>query len=260
MAFPWATSIPKTSAPFLVPLMHFAGVYVMETNDRIWIQGEAASEKEKLKVDACLQRISGAIRFERLPDNQLIQSGNTLPSRRLPELSLTAWILLTDWIAFQMPLASLVGKIDASVSIEIVRRSSPLANQTKEPSILICRIEALVAWADHASEHRIRRLSFACKRDGTAIVKGTPLPSVRGQSLVDHGQIAIESGYSWSPAVSIETLKQIFRVQKSQLLLCRSGKSVQAIELSDFAAATRAGIRLTGKQLENLSEPTEALQ
>ena len=254
MTFLWATRIPKTSAPSLVSLMPFIGVRVAEVDDQIWITGEATSEAEKLRINACLKQIAGAVRFDRLADDQLIESGNTLPSTRLPSLGEMDWDLLTDWITFRFPSASLVGAITDKAAIEFVRRSSPLANESLEPSILLCRIEALVAWADLASKHRIRRLSFACNPTGTVIVRGTPLPLIRGVTFVEHDQIAIESGHSWSPAVSIETLKEILKVDDSQLLLCQAGKPIQTIQQHDFVAATRAGIRLTGNQFGSTRE------
>ena len=250
MTFAWATSIPKTSAPSLVLLKPFAGVRVAEVDGQIWITGETSSETEKIKIDGRLKQISGAVRFDRLPDDQLVESGSTLPSTRLPDLSEMEWTQLSGWITFKLPLASLVGSIDSSATIEIVRRSSPHANETLEPSLLICQIEAFVVWADQASEHRIRRLSFACNSSGTVIVRGTPLPSIRGKTFVTHDQIAIEAGHSWSPAVSLDTLKQILGLDGSKLLLCQTGKSIQTIDQHDFVAATRAGIRTTGNQFQ----------
>ena len=246
----WATSIPKTSAPYLVSLKPFAGVRVTEVDDRIWICGEATSEAEKIEIDACLKQIAGAIRFDRLNDDQLIETGKTLPSTRLPNRAELEWDLLIDWITFRFPSASLAGTIADTAIIQFVRRSSPQANDSKEPSILVCRIEALVAWADVASRHRIRRLSFACNPTGTVIVRGTPLPSIRGTTFVEHDNIAIESGLSWSPAVSLKTLKEILRADDAQLLLCQSGKSIQTIQQQSFVAATRAGIRTTGLQFD----------
>ena len=257
MTFSWATSIPETSAPYLVSLKRFEGVRVAKVEEQIWITGQAASEAEKIEIDACLRQISGAVRFERLPDDQLIELGNALPSTRLPKLAEMDWSLLADWITFKLPLASLVGSISDSAAIEIVRRSSPHANQSKEPSLLICRIEAFVAWADQASEHRIRRLSFACNPSGNVIVRGTPLPSIRGTTFVEHDQIAIEAGHSWSPAVSLDTLKQILKVDGSQFLLCQFEKSIQAIQQDDFVAATRAGIRSTGDQFQISQEASQ---
>ena len=250
MTYPWATSIPKTSAPCLVSLKPFFGVRVTEVDGQIWIKGEATSEAEKLNIDACLKQISGAVRFDRLSDDQLIETGNKLPSTRLPDRSEMDWMLLTDWFTFKFPLTSLVGTVSDSAAIEIVRGSSPHANQSLEPSLLICHIKAFVAWADQASEHRIRRLSFACNPEGTVIIRGTPLPSIRGTSFIAHDQIAVESGHSWAPAVSVETLKQILRADVTKLLVCQAGKSIQTIEQTDFVAATRAGIRSTGNQFQ----------
>jgi len=248
MEFSWATSIPKTSAPFLVPLKRFSNVRVTEIDDRIWLQGEPVSQNERQDVDVCLQQISGAIRFDRFADDQLVPSGNTLPSSRLPQLPEDAWVSLTDWITFRLPQASLAGATSDFAKIKIVRQSSPHANQTQQPSILLCGIEEFVTWANRASDHRIKRLSFACNSEGTVIVRGTPLPSLRGRTFIDHDKIAIETGHSWSPAVSINTLKQILHGDDSQLLLCLSGKEFRAIDLHDFVAATRAGIRVTAKK------------
>lgn len=248
MAFLWATLIPKTSAPCLVSLKRFAGVRVAEVDTQIWIIGEATSQADRIEIDACLKQISGAVRFDRLPDDQLIQSGSTLPSARLPDIGELHWSLLKEWITFRLPPASLVGAISDTPAIEFVRRSSPHANESQEPSVLICHIDGFVTWADQASKHRIRRLSFACNQTGTVIVRGTPLPSIRGINFIEHDQIAVESGHSWSPAVSLETLKEILNVDESQLLLCQAGQPIQAIQRNDFVAATRAGIRATGNQ------------
>ena len=251
MEFSWAVSIPKTSAPFLVPMKRFSNVRVAEVDERIWLQGEPSSQKERLEVEACLQQISGATRFDRLVDGQLVPSGNTLPSSRLPELSGDDWVLLNDWITFRLPDASLPGMIDDHAKIEIVRRDSSLANQTQQPTILLCHIKELVAWANRASEHRIGRLAFACSTQGVVVVRGTPLPSLRGKTLVDYEGVAVEAGHSWWPAVSIATLKEILCVNDSQLLLCQAGKEFQAIELGDFVTATREGVRATGEKFKN---------
>ena len=249
MTFPWATSIPKTSASCLVSLKHFAGVRVAEVDDQIWISGEAASQAEKIEIDACLKQISGATRFDRLADDQLIKSGSTLPTTRLPKLGETAWSPLNEWLTFQLPPASLAGTISKAATIDFVRRSSSHANESQEPSVLICHINEFVAWADQASKHRIRRLSFACNSTGTVIVRGIPLPSIHGKTFVEYDQIAVESGHSWTPTVSLNTLKKIFRVDDSQLVLCQAEQPIQTIQRDDFVAATRAGIRATGDQL-----------
>ena len=229
---------------------------ILETADLIWLYGEASTQNQKNEVDICLQQISGAVRFDRLPDGQLIQTGHTLPSCCLPEQPDTDWVLLTDWITFDLPQASLVGLADKTTTIEIVRQPLPKStDEMREPSILRCSIKAFAAWADGASEHRIRRLSFACNQGGDVILRGTPLPSIRGKVYIDYGEIAVEAGYSWAPAVSINTLKQILDGSDSQLLICESDEPWQAIDMDNFVAATRVGIRSTHRQ-HNSSQET----
>lgn len=254
MDFSWAASIPKTSAPFLVPMKRFSNVRVAEVDDYIWLQGEPVSQKERLDVEECLRRISGALRFDRRRDGQLVPSGMTLPSSRLPQLTEGGWAFLTDWITFGLPESALPGTVDNLAEIEIVRRNSSYANQTQQPTILVCRIQEFVAWADNASAHRVGRLSFACNHQGVVIVRGKPLPLLPGKTFVDYEQVAIETGCSWWPVFSIDTLKGILRLGDSQLLLCQPGEKFQSIELNDFVAATRAGIRATGKKFENLQK------
>jgi len=181
-------------------MKRFCEVRVLETTDLIWLCGEATTQNQKTEIDVCLQQISGAVRFDRLPDGQLIQTGHKLPSCCLPEQPGSAWILLTDWIAFDLPQTSLVGISSETTTIEIVRQPLPKStDEIREPSILRCSIEAFAAWADRASEHRIRRLSFACNQDAVTesqlliCESNEPLQSIDRDSFVAATRAGIRS-------------------------------------------------------------------
>lgn len=70
-------------------------------------------------------------------------------------------------------------------------------------------IAAICRWANDAPAVRLQSVRWL-RRQGDAIVFGTPLPPLAGDLLVAHGRILVPAGFTWEPALPPDSAHRAF--------------------------------------------------
>lgn len=112
-------------------------------------------------------------------------------------------------------------------------------------SILVTSFSEWSEYAVTMPDVRLRRWQFAVSSNDTVIVRGAPLPSIRGQQFREIGDVAIPLGWACSPAIEGPVLTRVIGVDVGDLAVLSPHGTVQWIPGDAFVAATRSAIRLT---------------
>jgi hypothetical protein len=238
----WAICVAHTDARNLIQLKQLSELYLAEQADLVWVKGYVEAGDSQSQLESQLKSISGCRRFRVIDRMQLLADGKRVPDGYLPDAD---WIPLKDWIEIRFPSTSLVGHSTTSVPLQLVREISRHASGNQQPTMLLCQQTAWTTWAASASKLRLQKLSFACNASDQALIRGNPLPPIPGKQLIEYGRVAIPTGWSWRPDVSVETLNQILNVRRDTIVVMSEDSRWQVLKLSQFVAASRSGARLT---------------
>lgn len=175
------------------------------------------------------------------PDGTLARPGAILPEGQLPQGD---WQPLNQWLVPAPQPAALGGEFPGRVALRLER-----AGEESPATLLQTSIERWAAYAGGAPAVRLAPLTIAACADGRVIVRGTPLPPVRGDRFtVDQG-IAIPCGFRVVPRVDAAVLKDLLGLAERDLALFRADGSHERIDSASFARATRGGARMTLAEL-----------
>ena len=155
----------------------------------------------------------------------------------------------------------------AVARVRVAKARLQLVRSTFErpANILLCEFSAFAAWADMASEIRLHACRFAVTQayEGLpmmAVVNGTPLPPVPGRRFWLTNNVAIPSGFEWTPAVDEATLRAavatafdacpdsaiiLWNVDSVSDAANASGDRLELVAQTDFITATRTNVRAT---------------
>ena len=246
----WAIRVERKFANRTIMLRHLPSARACEDadSDYLWVKGTAFDEAAFQQLDLLFRSITTAIRYRVTNDDQLIRIGDRLASAKLPS---GEWRALSDCLKIDLPTTSLVGQTDQCVDIHFQRGGPVVDLKSTKPTLLRCDLAALSDWADTASETRLKRLTFACNVEKKTLLRGTPLPPIRGERWIEYQNIAVPVGWTWFPAVSIQALNQIFNATDNHLILVEESGCWQKIDRQFFAKASRIAIRTTQDQVDS---------
>src|SRR5262249_30330574 len=128
------------------------------------------------------------------------------------------------------------------VPIRIIRSAEELPI-----ALLMTSPEDWREFALNAPEVRLRQLRFAVDGVGNVVVRGNPLPPLPGRQLVLNGNIAVQAGFAWEPAVSAEVLSRRLGLSAEALALFHEDGTFSRIEDEQFVPATRNAVRETAR-------------
>jgi len=232
-------------------LLEFPEVQLLDDGDLLWVAIPHLNAEEFLRFEHELRCIPGAARFEVIADGQLRPSGRLLPCGFLPAPDSSHWQAISDWIDVRFPATVMAADLPAPTPIKIVRGSSRYANSSQNPVLLQCRFLDWLDWAEHASEVRLNRLSFACDDQGDVLVRGEYLPPLKGTSFVEYQNVAVPVGFLWTPQISVAVLNEALKTDlQTMTVLCENGESGR-VELDQFVAASRSAVRLTAAEVRS---------
>jgi MoxR-vWA-beta-propeller ternary system domain bpX2 len=214
---------------------------VAEKEQFVWVRGNATDEK----LQPMLRSLPAVDRYELSSGNRLRKHGSRIPAESLPALD---WRPLNTWLRVRMPPAEKEGdkppKELHPVSLRVVRSTEELP-----PELVMTSVAEWREFAVSAPEFRLRRLRFAADADGNVVIRGKPLPSLPGRQFVLHGNIAVQAGFMWKPAVSAEVLARRLGLSANALALLNEDGTFSKIESEQFVPATRGAVRETAEEL-----------
>lgn len=233
----WAAVISSDDAHLLGGLRLRGGIEVCVQDQRIWLKGEVLDDA----TDLALRKLSGALRYTLTADGQLCPVGARVPTGMLPA---EGWVILQQFLRPVAPLAALAGQLPAPAALRLVRTSQP-----RPANAMLVGVEAWAAYAAGAVEIRLRDLSFAVSRDGQVIVRGWPLPPIRGMLLTEEVGVALPCGYQWQPAIDAESVRAVFKAGPQDLVILWPDGVSALLDQQCFVAASRSAARLTAQEM-----------
>ena len=236
MSHKWAISLPLEEATWLGPLRCRGEIEVCPQADAVWLRGPAGYDALELKLRALPGR-----RFEILPDNQLLPHGSTVPSGYCPS---GPWLVLRKWMSLAIPTAALSGTIGNKLELRLVR-----GGQVREANVLRTTAAVWRRYASEAPQVRLESLAFAVSEQGHILVRGTPLPPLEGERLVEQEGIAIPAGYTWEPALDSIVIRGALRLPSGDLGLFQADGFWDRVRGEDFVRVTRSAARLSTQEI-----------
>jgi hypothetical protein len=244
MSSQWAIRIALTDAESLAPLRLSRGIEVAEKDSFVWVRGPSSDEK----LESILRALPAIARYEVTGGNRLRNLESRIPAETLPALN---WQSASTWLRVRMPTGSSprpsppVDEKEEEVSLPAV--SIQIVRSAEERPIALLRT-SLAEWREfalNAPEIRLRQLRFAVDEAGNVVVRGKPLPPLPGRQFVLHGNIAVQAGFAWEPAVSADVLSRRLGLSADALALFHQDGTFSRIEAEQFVPATRSAVRET---------------
>jgi hypothetical protein len=229
----FALSLSRTEAGRLGPLRRWSALEVCEAGEAIWLR---AARLDNEQWDFC-RRLPGADRYEVLADGQLLPAGALVPRGYLPA---GPWQALSAWLQLELPAAA----ASLATPPRIPLRLAP-AHEPRAAAWLLTSLAEWCAYAQLAPKARLARWSFAADAAGRVVVRGAPLPPLRGTHYVEESGIAVPAGWHWSPAVEAAVVRAALRLEQGDCALWFADGSWQRIAAGDWVRATRSAARLS---------------
>ncbi|PQO33628.1 hypothetical protein [Blastopirellula marina] len=220
----------------LAQVRHLPGLEVCESEDAVWLRVEEPSDAVQTKL-AVLPATQSSVQA----DGQLIERGKRVPRGHLPK---TDWQPLTQWIQLSLPTAGFGGQAPEPISLSMTRDDSEV-----EANLLLATFQDWHDFATSAAQVRLNRLTFAVDAAQQTVVRGTPLPPLKGRRFVLRGAIAVEAGWTWLPEVSPQILAEVMQLQAGEVALLLADGSWNVLGQDHFVQATRAAVQATAESL-----------
>ncbi len=223
-------SMQHSDAASLGRLRRRAGVEVGVCEDTVWVRVANPSDE----LDRELRTLPG-MRFNVLPDQQLVQFGGLTPTGYLPNIS---WTDLATWMQVAISPPAFGGAAPDRLAVQMVR-----GGVASEANVLLTSVGAWRDYALTAPQVRLDVLSFAISDDGQTVIRGTPSPPIAGVRYVEQRGIAAEAGWTWRPHVDADVLAAVIQLEGDDLALLHADGSWDLIHETDFARASRSAAR-----------------
>jgi hypothetical protein len=241
----WAIELDAADASACGMLRHDPGIEACIQQGRLWLRSKSMNEA----LAARLLRLPACGRYEVTNSGALVAQGTRVPHGRLPE---GTWLALRFWLPLERPPAqsAIAPVLINNVGLTLVRSDS-----LREANVLEVSLRAWTALATEAPAIRLAKWSFAVDNSGTTLVRGTPLPALPGQRLVEEGGVAVNAGLTWFPRVSPDVIREMVGADDTDLIILSdipnsSGVCCRIIPGDSFVRATRSAVRLTALNME----------
>ena len=229
----WAVELAPDDAEGLAPLRLHPGLYVLTVRDAVWLSGSQTSDLQ----EAWFAQLSCRARYVCDQDSRLTPVGGRVPTMRLPD---GEWCPISLFLSPQIPSPALAAQLVRKCRIALRE-----ATTAREAGAILTDPTALGAWAETASDVRLRRLRFALCEDGRLLLVGTPLPPIRGNSYVSHRQLLLPAGQELDPPALRDLLPGMMSLAEGDVVLFHRDGSGERIGAHDFVPASRSAIRRT---------------
>jgi hypothetical protein len=128
------------------------------------------------------------------------------------------------------------------VALRLVRSPAEEA-----PAVLLTSLAAWRDYAETAPAVRLERWSFAADTSGRVLVRGVPLPPLRGERLTDRDGLFTPAGWSWTPAVEPAIVRSALGLAAGDCGWLRTDGTWERIAAGDWTRASRSAARQTAR-------------
>ncbi len=238
----WVIRLALTDAESLAPLRLTRGIEVAEKEAFIWVRGPSNDEK----LERLVRALPAVARYEVTGGNRLRNLESRIPAEMLPALN---WQPVSAWLRVRMlwspPERKFMEKEAADYTLSSVPLRIVRSSEERPIALLMTSLADWREFALNAPEIRLRQLRFAVDEAGNVVVRGKPLPPLPGRQFVLHGNIALQAGFTWEPAVSADVLSRRLGLGTDALALFHEDGTFSRIEAEQFVPATRSAVRET---------------
>ncbi|MDB4467840.1 hypothetical protein N9039_01010 [Verrucomicrobiales bacterium] len=230
-----------SSAAAFALVRDIPGLEVAFSSDAVWLRDQSGDASN-------LQRLR-ALRHEAVyrtaEDEVLIPLGSRLPTARLPEL--LRWQGLKGWLDLKSPVAALPGLLEDSSKLSLMLQRDVV--ESTEPNLLLAQLSDLEGYVARAADVRLKGLSFAASGDGQVLLRGCPLPPIRGCYFALGKWIAIPLGFRLSIPVRGDVVRNALGLSDGEFAVMYEDQSITRVHGDDFLSVSRSAVRLTVERL-----------
>ncbi len=239
MSETWICKLQRDSWLAAARLRLLPGIRAALTDEYVWLRGEQMSDQ----LDLELRKLGGE-RFTLAADGMLTLLGQRVPIGSLEDLISSpdhgSWREPADLFQPTPQPAAMPGRKPVAISLSIVR-----GGPERTANILSTTFLAWSAWAQGASNVRLRQLSFAANSEGLVVVRGSPLPPVSGELWVEEESVAVRCGFECQPCLQYRIIARVLGLEAGELAFLHESGDCEVIEGSAFVQARRSAVRLT---------------
>jgi hypothetical protein len=223
--------LPLAALPVLAGLRTAPDVTVRLLDRHAWVYWPPENEDVLRRV----RPVSGVELYE-CQEGNWYRHGHRLPTSDVP--AETEAVALHG-VLFPAPVQPEVGPLPAlrPTTLRLVRDDHP-----RPTTALRCSLAALGRWADRVPTAELNAVR-AARAGTTALLLGSPLPSLPGGERFWGEQVLVPLGLRAEPALRERAWKEAFGIDAEHFLLL-SGHGAEAVPQAAFAPLTRSGVRL----------------
>ena len=233
----WAVWLSAQALSSLGPLRLRPGLQILADDEGYWLQGAALTPE----LDLTLRTIPGATRFTIDAERRLIPVDGRVPSQVLP---IGKWVALSSFLTLESPTT----KVSPTSSLKVdwvLERSE----HERPASVLMLPLSVWAGYAEHAPNVRLNALRMCVSDDARVVLRGFPLPPLRGSWYVEEGGVALPLGWSLVPFAEPEFWRTVFGSTPGDLVLLEADGTYEFLPAAGFQTATRSAIRATVRGL-----------
>ncbi|QDT41683.1 hypothetical protein Pan241w_17460 [Gimesia alba] len=239
----WVLRLPVENVATLGHLRLIPGIQVAESPSHLWLRGSQMDER----LSRLLRSIPDGEIFTLMEEQQLVPAGKHVPQGYLPT---GEWTPIQAWYSVQLEKSSLAGISTERIALELKR------SQTTQPAnVVVTSLVQLSEFVSHCAQVRLAPLLYVVDAQQRAVIYGSPLPPIEGTHFCESKGVAVEAGWTWTPPVNAEVLRDLFQLSKGDLVLLHSDQSREVIRADQFVRLSRSSVRLSLQQFVKTSEP-----
>jgi hypothetical protein len=224
-------SLPVAGLPSLADIRCVQGVQAAIVGDRAWLRWPPGAPEVLLRV----LPVSGAeLYIER--EGCWYRFGSRLPAPGWPAHAAPRplHVLLTPVLAEPEPIST----TPLSRCLFRLKRDP----RPHPATALRCNLQALAAWAEHATTAGLNALAGVCSGDAV-VLRGDKLPVLPGSQRYWGERVLVPLGYRPDPALADSALLTALDADNEMLALL-DVDGVELLPLHAFESLTRAGVRM----------------
>ncbi len=166
----------------------------------------------------------------------LVPVGKRLPVGRVPA---GVWEPLVRSLPVAMPEVRAGGRVGDRVAVRLVP-----GREERKASLLLTDLETMLRWAEGASRLRMGRLEMAVS-GRRVLVRGEPLPPVRGEAWYVEGGLAVPCGLVLGKCCRAEWVETVLGLGRGAMaLMCEDG-GCEVVPAEAFFGVTLGALRRT---------------
>lgn len=151
------------------------------------------------------------------------------------------WEKLEGFLKLDTTIPSLPATPALLPPLPLTLQPVPPENPSLPASLLFIPTRTWITYAKSAPEYRLAPLQIACNSQGESFVTGSPLPPMAGVRFYEIDRIFLPLGFTWSPQISFNTLKQILNPQSTERIVWHHDNQLSRVIDEQWVAASRAG-------------------